>query len=178
MSRQYVPSRLEIALRGWIRIVHPLVEAVYANQSNAPRPAEPYITLKHLNDRGHGSPVLELSDTASGTGTTYVGSITEHYTGIVSINIYADNHAELMRMLKRSIRNPAVQVYTAGQKIGITKALPSSLQPELRETSWDDRSQCDFMFVFAEQDEIEAEGLESIVGTVEVGALEAGFEAP
>jgi len=179
---EYSPSTQEQALQAWLRLVlaqfdtdtH-TVQAIYARQAGT-RPDKPYAALQVLTEVETGPPETELTDTAADSDFEHHAD--QHYLGTVQVDVYGDNHAQIMRVLRRSIADPRVREQNMTAKLYLVDSPGGQHSTILRDTSWEHRSQCDFRYAFAERDTTDVAAVESVVATVNANDLSQEVTVP
>lgn len=175
-------------MRAWARLVaqdwdtlRREVEVIYAHD-RGPRPKLPYLSLQIIAERSTGRPARHTSDTA-GPGGDYEAYSQTHYLATASINVYGSEHREIARALVGSLERDDVTELVTGQGVYLVDVAGLNDVPAQLDTEYEPRTQVDVRFAFSVRHEFEAEGIETIAGTVELKAgdgetITSPFEAP
>jgi len=134
-------NALKQNIRTWI--VNTLNIEVIFSHGSGPRPKNQYAVMNILS-------IEKLIEDVRTETRLVGGEIQADYKGvrkvIVSINIYRDNTNEQMIKLRSSLSKILTQDYFNNLDIGIIEPNQINHIPELIGKSWENRSQCDFMF--------------------------------
>jgi len=154
MAQTFTPTAYEIALRAWILAAtgYPGEDVIYARQPEAPRPERPFITLQTINLVSIGSkPTLRISNTQVDPlpESTYEGELIRQRRGSCQVDVYADDHADVMACLVDSLHDPDVRVVINSG--GLTILEPDSMinSTDVAGPEWELRSLAEFPFSFA-----------------------------
>ena len=172
LDQVYAPANYEVALRGWIvGVLADLAVPIngdkiyYANQPEMPRQCRPFVTLQVLNVSPVGSKpnIITTDDQAVGPPQTeYRTVLKQERRGTVSINVFADNHREVIECLVTSLHMPNHQALI--DSVGLTLLEPISTvdNATIAGPEWELRSQADFPFSFSLQSEFNLPGIETV----------------
>lgn len=163
----------EVALQAWVALALPATTVVYERQPEAPRPGRPFAALLVLNVQPVGEVDRTLTSTAfedpPGTPTAdFIGVNTWQYTGTVSVDIFADDHAEQALCLRESLDDPVMQ--EALLALGLTLLPPASMidGTALAGTIFEGRTAVDFAFAFARQVQFRGQAVETFGATATI----------
>jgi len=128
-------------IRVWIE--NTLGLTVIYSHGKGPRPKDQYVVMNILA-------IEKLLEDVRIETRLGGGEIQADYKGVrkvtISINIYRDNTNEQMIKLRSSLSKILTQDYFNGLDIGIIEPNQINYVPEQIGKSWEDRSQCDFLF--------------------------------
>lgn len=163
----------ELKIREWVVLGTGLADTqvVFAGQvALPPRPAKPYATVLIISEA--------LSDANVETTDVVLGSGFEQHhdaygTGTVSVQIFGDTHRKLMGDLVLSLRTgPVAELFQTGGvvTVAVTSAGSGGFSEDqpLLSTSFEPRTQRDFLFTFSRSLVVEVEPIDTIAapGTI------------
>lgn len=162
----------ELALREWVALGTGLPDnrVIFASQSGAgPRPTKPYATVLILSEV-MSDPENVTTDNPLGSGVEMIQC--SSVIGTLSVQTYSDHseHRTLMADLVMSLRTPSITEFFQTSGVSVTQAGSGGFSddPEELSTSYEPRTQRDFIFTFGRVRSVEVQPLESasVAGTV------------
>lgn len=169
----YTPTTVEIYIRAWVRLVVSAydggghtVDVIYKNQYG-PRPDKPYLALQVISVTPNGEPIKVVTNVV-GSGGDYESTLHQHYTGTVQIEAYGLNARTLMNALVNTINRDDVVELNMTNRMYVQRAESVTDITIDLDTSFEQRTQCDFRIAFSERVDYESQGVESIEATMNV----------
>ena len=163
MARKpYQPEDYEEAIYAWLRLAVPSVEVIYS-KDRGPRPKKLYVALSVTAFVGIGEPDNVVLDEAF--GDEFRGSQAHQYEGTVTINAIGLTARNVIEVIKRSRRLPAIVALNTLSGLSLLRAEGTVDLTELQGTQYEPRFEADIFFGWASSTVYEAKVIESATAT-------------